>query len=70
MEAVRSSESGPADMSLEFRDFFIHNPPNHSRDNLDSLILISPFESLKTEGNLEDQGVNGSSLCLLDHASS
>jgi hypothetical protein len=62
MEAVRSSESEPADMSLEFRDCIIHNHHNYSTGNLDSLILISPFESLKREGDLEGQGVNGSSL--------
>jgi hypothetical protein len=62
MEAVRSSESGPADMSLEFRNSIIYNHHNHSRDNLDSHILISPFEGLKREGHLEGRGENGSSL--------
>jgi len=62
MEAVRSSESGPEEMSLEFREIIIHNHHNHSRDNLDPHILISPFESPKREGHLEDRGVNGSSL--------
>jgi len=62
MEAVRSTESGPTDMSLEFRDSIIHNHNNHSRDNLDSHIRISPFESLKREDHLEDRGVNGISL--------
>ena len=62
MEAVRSSESGPADMSLEFRDSIINNHHNFSRDNLDSRRLISPFESLKIEGHLDSRGVNGSSL--------
>lgn len=62
MEAVRSSESGPGEMSLEFRESIIHNHHNHSRDNLDSHLLISLFESLKREGHLEDRGVNGSSL--------
>ena len=62
MEAASSSESGPADMSLEFRESIIHNHHNHSRDNLDSHILIYPFENLKREGHLEGRGVNGSSL--------
>jgi hypothetical protein len=62
MEKVRSSESGPADMSLEFRDSIISNHHNHSRDNLDSNILIFPFENLKRAGHIEGRGVNGSSL--------